>query len=361
MSDTLPSAEFVDFPQEATEGDIANFQNEGQRQADHENFQDFMNGEQYQEGGRHDLNPRGLSTDDVHRRTELLNHPQVIMPEEQTFVQGAPQPQQEPQDFQRLYGQSENEKGELRKELAARMDELTAIKLETAAGSVQLPQFFNALPQQAQQPQPQAQPQFNPSQSPRIVQKADGEPMFAEDVEEVLRTNVAPAIFQMQQQVQFSQAQVAEANKRLFEVEKSRLNISAQEERMFVAQNPWLQNVQDPNAYLQALGSLKQRSVAEAKAQAAQQPAPATPTPVQTPQQQQMVRQRTFVETSNQSAGPVQSDSVNTNPQRQFAQAWAESLTLPFGPERATAQRKLMKQIGARQVSGYRDPQVLTR
>lgn len=354
---SLEGAEKVEFPQTLTEGALASFHDEEQRELD---FKEFMMGEQHQTGGRHDLDSRGLSTDSVAVREDAIINPHQPpeLPPEDDFVQDIANPLPQDTNWQQEYGRSENEKGELRRQLQATMEKNYALESAAQAGNVQLPTFFN---QPSTTPQPQvaqapAQPAtFDPALMPRIVDKEDGEPMFAEDVDKILREKVAPVFFNMQQQLDAAQTTAAQANQRMFDAEKARLGISPQEERVFVAQNPWLQGMRDPNSYIEALGQIKKRADLVAQAQ----PAQATPTQPVSPGQRMEVRRRTFVESSTQTAGPPQQDSRTLDPNAQFIQAWAQTKLLPY-EKQAAAQRELLKSRGAARVSGYRDPSVLT-
>lgn len=362
MSDLLAGAEKVEFPDTPTEGDIATFMDEGAREAD---FQEAMMGEQHAEGGRHDLQPRGFSSQNLEvEQQQMMHPPQVELAPEQganpldagsNYVQ-QPQPQEDVEYWKKQYGESENKVGELRSQMMEVMNQMTQMQQQQAA-HVEVPDFFGPQPQPAQYTAPvgQQQPQFDPSTLPRLVNKPDGEPMMSEEVDELLRTTVAPVLFQLEQQNQQAMRQAQEANRRMFEAEKARIGITPVEERQLVAQNPWLSGMRDPQMYLQALGDAKKRQDMMAQAR----PAPAHPTPSTTPQQQQMVRQRTFVEQGRQQSGPAQADSSTASPQQLFAQAWAETMHLPFR-ERAAKQRELMRRGGMKQFSGYRDPQILT-
>jgi len=117
--------------------------------------------------------------------------------------------------------------------------------------------------------------------------------------------------------------------------------------------------MRDPGSYLQALSDAKVRAELAASV-ASPPPVQAAPAPVVTPGQRQAVRQRTFVESSSQVSGPPQAAASSQDPNVVFAQAWAATMQLPWGAERAAAQKKLLHARGAGQVSGYRDPQVLT-
>ena len=360
MADPAAGGEYIQLPETATDGSIEEFQNDALRQTDAEAFSTFMRGEQTHHGGRHDLQSRGLSSDDIPQRTDALLNPyqQPGQPEEELYVQ---QPQQPQQDFRQLYGQSENEKGELRAQLSDAMNRLTSLEQEKLAASLQLPNFFPGNNPSPAPPVQQAQPnnvrrEFDPSLVPRLVDKEDGEPMFAEDVDALLRNKVAPVIYDLQQRLEEANNVAVQSNQRMFEAEKARMGITPAMERTIVAQNPWLQGMRDPSSYLAALGNLK----AKVEAQPLQAPPQGVAQPTFTQPQRQAVRQRTFVERGGQAAGPAQADTSSQNPNTLFAQAWAKTMQLPFGEQRAKAQKELLRQRGMRQYTGYRDPQVLT-
>ncbi len=361
MSELMQGAQHVEFPETLTDGVLSSFQDEEQRELD---FKEFMLGEQHALGGRHDMDSRGLSTDNVTAREDALISPftPTPLPTEADYVQPLATPQPVETNWQQEYGKSENEKGELRSQLKAVMDKNTQLESLQQAAAVQLPTFFDtpqALPPQNAAQPVNPQPQFDPALVPRLVDKADGEPMFAEDVDNLMRTKVAPYMFGLQQQLDQAQANTAQANQRLFDSEKARLGIDPQTERVLVAQNPWLSGMREPGAYIQALGQIKARNDAAAQVQATAAPAPAAPTPAITPGQRAEVRRRTFVETSSQAAGPAQANSATLDPNAIFMQEWQKTLSLPY-EKKAAAQRALMKSRGAMTVSGYRDPSVLT-
>src|SRR3972149_58759 len=102
-----------------TDADLAAFQGSDQQRA--VDLATFMEGTPQAQGGQPDMSARGLTTDpgiwqqppDTQDRVSLIAPQPTFVPSPADVALSQAPPSE--QDFRRLYGQSENEKGELRK------------------------------------------------------------------------------------------------------------------------------------------------------------------------------------------------------------------------------------------------------
>lgn len=353
---------------DASEAAIAQFHDDGGRAAD---FQTFMEGTPHSEGGRHDMNPRGLTSD----TGEWHNSPEADAAfnaaQEPMYVPGqvpaeAPQPQQDDGLWRRKYGQSENEKGELRAALNQQL-EMNAKLMELAFNQPQSP-----APTYPPQPswQPQA-PSYGYSQvpsqvsayqppplPPRFVAKADGEMLYAEDVEAVIRNNVAPAYFENHQRTQEALQRVAQLEARLAAEERARMGITPQLEAQALLDQPWLRNLRsnpDVSAYHGALATYKQAVDARALASRAPQLVPTSPLPGTSAG---AARRITYIESSGRQVdGGGEPHQGPSDFQRDMDAAMRE----PVHMKKAAAMRKVFEKYGINAVNDFGDRQVLTR
>lgn len=92
-------------------------------------LRDTMTGTQYQhmDATRYDMEPRGLFS----QQPALNPEPVQVMPEQQAFAE--PPPPQPQQNWQHLYGQSENEKGEWRRIAQQQSDQMAALQQQIVA------------------------------------------------------------------------------------------------------------------------------------------------------------------------------------------------------------------------------------
>jgi hypothetical protein len=361
--------ERIDFPENISDDDIAQFRN-----MDQGGLQEFMNGDsnRHQEGGRHDLNPRGLSSEDFATQQQNVVEQQQWNDLSQSENMFAPQQnsQSEAADWKKLYGREANEKGELRRHLNEAITRIQQLEQQQQFAT-QLatmpppPQFFGVQPQQQQQ-QPQynggyAQAQPNPFVNlPSIIGKGDDEMLLASDVDKAIKEKVAPYLEAVAWKAQQAEAQALAVHQRLFESQKLSMGLTPQVEMQVLASKPWLRNVQDPSSYLGAMqaevNALKAVQQAQAQAEAQQHFAP--PTPQQPNVAQQALRRRTFIERG----GSAQPEQNSRSAEQMWQAEWAKSLAMPYGsPERSVRQKQLLEMRGMNQVSGYRDPSILSR
>ncbi len=355
----------------ASDGAIAAFQGGDEQRS--EELRDFLMGEQGQPGGRHDLSPRGWTSDDqqLRERQVIESDPaeQPARQEEPTFVQHQPQfqpqaqPQQEEdgQDFRKLYGESENQKGELRRALQALKEQNDML---AAMVQNQQPQQQQYAPQPqyqhtAAQPQPQYQQlQFDPNQIPRLIDKEDGEFIEAGEMDRVLREKVAPYLFGALNEARTARAELGNFVQRQAQEALAHRGITPVVQQQLLMKHPYINSIADPYQRIQALISAAESEKAMALMQRAQ------PQPIQQQQPQAgaagVARRVTYIEPSSGSASPAQ--GVGQSRAQAFQQEWANTMALPVeGGARGTAQKQILEKYGMRSYTGYRDPSVLTR
>ena len=364
MSNPLENAQRIEYSESATDGDLAVFQNDQQREMD---LQEFMQGQNHQEGGRHDLDPRGLSSQNFNESYDHLidgGNGNNQLEAENTY-----RPSPSGQDFRKLYGQSENEKGELRRALQAQLDMHQQLMAEVAAlkgsyGQAQQqppPQFWNNGQQQGQQFQYQQQPVAQQQvQLPKFINKSDDEMLLPSDVNRVLTEQVAPYVFAVQAQAQQAQQAALQAQQQLFETQKLNIGLTQQLEMQILQRKPWLRSINDPSAYLSSmageLAEIKRSTPSMSNGNGGGvQYAPQSPQP-----QQRILRRVSYVEGGGGTSNAQ--DRQNVNPQEALQAAWQETLNMEFGkPERAKRQREILRKLGIDEVTGYRDQNILTR
>jgi hypothetical protein len=244
----------------ATEADVQAFHNEERAT--------LAEAPRFQGGGQHDTQDRGVGSGIgvAQRGAHDPEYTTPPPPEVPNFVQDNV-PRASQQDFQQMYGQSENEKGQWRKTATEAMAELEKMKLElgamraavtpNAATGYPQPQTYGApQPAQAQQA-PQLPETFFPEKEP-------GDFMEAKDVDALVRNVLAPAVLQLnQQQLQLQQQSVA--------AQKAAAGITPIVEAKLNAECPWLQAVPEGPTRIQAMQGVLQQLKA-AQPQQPQQP-----------------------------------------------------------------------------------------
>lgn len=365
----MGNAERFDFSGPAS--DLEAFHDDGQRTVDLQRAL-LGTGQEHQDGGRYDLTARGITSDPTAEQAQA-NWEATVASAQEAYGQRQenvylPQPTQgQGQDFQRLYGQSENEKGELRRALQAQMEANAQLLAQVAASRppVTPPQFYNnpsvSQPQYSNQyanvaPQPQVS--YNPPA--RILNKADDEMLLAGDVESVLREKVAPVFIGLQQQLDTMGAQNAHLASQLYESEKARRGITPQVETTVLQANPWISQISDPTTYLNALtaqATTMHNAALVARAQAPQVPQVHGQGQVHSPNP--TLRRLTYTERG----GGAENSHQATDPRQEFDRQWQEIMsTTQYGSsDRRTKLERLLATTGAKRTSGYRDPNVLMR
>ncbi len=372
----------IEYPEEATAADVDAFHAESpaQREAD---LQKVMEGERHMQGGQHDLQPRGITSSSFEQDEAALvrasefqnqNYPQ---PQAATFVQDPIQgPQVGPvveQDFQKLYGNSENEKGDLRRALNEQVELNNRLISETNQMRYVQPQQPVYAPQPTQgvsfnphSPVNQAPQPIAPAPNARLLEKDAGEFVTGEDLDQVYNTGFAPRMQNMQDQIAYLASTLQKNQIDNLNQQKAQNGITPQIEFQLIQENGWLRNIPDPGSYLNALVDLNKQKQTAALAQrqggavqAAVQVQAQAGVPQVNPAIQEVARRVTYVERGgNQGMSPTGPASRQT----QFAQLWQATLALPVqGGERGKAQRALLTGAGVQEVSGFRDPAVSTR
>lgn len=305
-------------------------------------FDEFMQGVEHQDGGRHDLNPRGMSSVPQESGVDT-NHtvdlgPSVYVPEQQFNPQTHQMPEQQvplEQDWKRLYGQSENEKGELRREVNTLREEVAAMRSAWNPQAQYQPAY--ATPTYTYpQPQWQAQQTQTAPQVPVTFfeGKEDGEVVEVGEVNRLMRETVAPAVWQLYtQQLEMQKQQIA--------MQKLAAGISLAVEQKLLTSRPWLANVPDGFPRIQAMQEIL-------KQEANQQGVPTPQPPTNIPPHQAAVRRVTYVEPgTGQTSAPVM------DPNERFKQEWAKTRT-------AAEKRALLERYGIGRANDF-GPEYYTR
>jgi hypothetical protein len=255
-------------------------------------IEEFIAGESYQEGGRFDANDRGMGSG--------VGEPQIpgnyaepeAPPQEAPFVQQTGGGEA-PQDFKKMYGDSENEKGEWRRTATEAMQQLEQLKAELGsmraayaqppqAPVYQPPQMQYAQPQMPQA-QPQPQVQFPDTYFPG---KAEGDFLEPSDVDSVFQ-RVDAAVQNLQQQgFALYQQQL--------QFMKTQAGIDPQTEQRIASQHPWIAQMPEGPAKVQAMQKMVQVEQAKPPAR------PTAPTPVKVSPEQAAARRVTYIENNQQ-------------------------------------------------------------
>jgi len=216
----------------------------------------------------------------------------------------------EVEKWKRLYGQSENEKGEARR----REQELT--------------EAFNGLMGQFEQLQantqqrswsPQMPPQnFGPqvpygqTQNP-FDKISDDEFMQGRQVKDLIEQHIAPPLAAAFQQSQESAQRIAQLERALLNQARATSGISKLDEFRLAAKNPWLNNLPEGQR-LAAISSLKQAEVPLPQVQSPQ---------VQAETQNRIMNKITYIEGSNPNVPDATEAAVEAAKQRDYALAMA--------------------------------------
>jgi hypothetical protein len=266
----------------------------------------FMQGDSYQPGGRHDFESKGMGSGVGEPQLPAAYEEPQVQAEENIAVQSLSNAQE--QDWKKLYGQSENEKGEWRKTASETMNELQQLKNELAA-------MRNG---QAYQPGPNATVAAPPQPPPQHVSqdalpetyfpnKSPDDIVEVKDVDAMVRNAVAPAVLQLHnQQVVMYQQQLAG--------QKAAAGLTPVIEQRLMADNPWLNQVPEGAARIQAMQRL-----------ASTRPTITEPTP--RPEQkmvsptQAASRRVTYVESNNQRSQAESQESAQERIAKEFYSA----------------------------------------
>lgn len=310
----------------------------------------------YHTGGRHSFHSKGISSDSRENPDTLLRpqdtylEPEGMYSNEQRELELRETPPQEPSRedaayWRKLYGDSENEKGAMRK-----LTELYESKIAALESAQQAQPAYT-------QPQPTTYvptyEDFARRMPQRFIDKEDTDFVQASDVERLVREHIAPAVWQVSQQAaSLAQAQLV--------AHKHAVGITPQVENQLMRSNPWLQGMPDGLHRINAMQSLMQQ--AQAANQAAERAQATQPREVQTPQHnysasQAAARRVTYVE-----PGRAPSTGHET-PSREdlFMREMQQALQQPYGEPRRAAMEKVYNRFGVHRMNDFRDPSILTR
>jgi len=310
-------------------------------------FHTMMQGESYQEGGRFDANDRGVGSG--------INSPQVPgnyeeaepRPEEALYAQDAESQEGEGyQDWKKMYGDSENEKGEWRRTAQEAMQQLEQMKAEL--GSMRA--AFAQAPQQAQYQPPQAPyyapPQQLPYNVPQQAQpqfpdtyfpdKGEGDFLEPRDVDNVLQRVDAYMQGLQQQGLQLYMQQL--------QLMKTSAGIDQATEQRIAGTYPWIAQMPEGPAKIQAIQQMV--NAEKAKTPASRQP---KPTQARVSPEQAAARRVTYIENNRQKSHT----EAEVPLQQRIAQEFTAAKT-------AFEKRKVLEKYGMRTANDW-GPDVYTR
>jgi hypothetical protein len=218
--------------------------------------------------------------------------------------------------WRKLYGDSENAKGELRAQLeraeqekAAQVETMNQLLLAMQQGS-QRPGFGPAYQGQMQGVQQpiygpggfNAQP-FDPFEG-----KSDDDLYSVKDAKRLLGEMISPALQAMQMQT------MAALDRQNAAARRAAANITPLEEFTLTRENPWVNGLQSESQRIDALASIK-------RARSTTQPSPQATQANQAAQAAPIVRRMTTVEQGTQQAPDYTGNAVDSAYQRDFAAA----------------------------------------
>lgn len=229
----------------------------------------------------------------------------------------------EAERYKKLYGDSENEKGQLRKNQQELMEAFNGLMAQYEALSA------NGQPQQQWQPGPQqSAPQYGPPQgfSPQPQYQTDPFAAFGDDdviqgkqLKELFERTVTPAYQYLAMQTQQANARSTALEARLLKQVKETSGLTAVNEFRITARNPWVRDLQ-PAQRVQALASLHQ-------AELANQPTPVPQAPAQIPAptdaQQRILNRVTYVEGNVPNVPDSSEAALEAAKQRDYAKVMA--------------------------------------
>lgn len=221
--------------------------------------------------------------------------------------------------FKKLYGQSENEKGALRKSQQELMEAFNGLMaqyeaLQANAGQPAW-QPSSPAPQYGRQPFVPQQPMYT---SP-LANLGDDDVVQGKQIKEILEREIGPAFGALLQQNQEAMARMAQLEGRIVKQTKEASGLTPMDEFRLIGKNPWVRDLA-PAARAQALASLRQAELATQ----APPPVIAAPTiPAPNDTQQRIVNKMTFVEGSRPSVPDSTEAALEAAKQRDYAKVLA--------------------------------------
>lgn len=238
--------------------------------------------------------------------------------------------------FQKLYGDSENEKGSLRKTNAELTEAFNGLMAQ-----------FEAIQASQRQPQPGWGPQPAPSYPPRYGMPpndpfegiGDDDVIQGKQVKGLIERTIAPALGAAFEQAQAAQERAAALERQMLAQAKASAGITPIDEYRILSKNPWLRSIPEAQRY-QAIASLKQSEQLQTPQQT-----PFTQPPANTTAESQtrILNRTTYIEGAPPQVEDTSAAALEAARQRDFAKAMA----LPdFDGSRARALRALSDKYG---------------
>lgn len=357
---SLDKAEKIEYSETPTEGDIADFHN----QNSDEDLNTFMRGDNYTNDDDYSK-AIGISSENYEEPKEV-EYESLPRNTEPTFKNV------EDENYKKLYGVSENEKGELRRsneELRGAVQELLSAnkQLLNQVNNMQVPQvqppnFFNTSTHQYQQPQNSnnSNNYYNPYLQ-ELAAREDDDMVSAKDMKALIGNIMAPMLDEANQRISLAEQRAMEAQQANFNAQKQAYGITPQLEAQILSVNPWMKDITNPGAYLNAMQNaalqIKNQQLVE---RAQPKPLPSNSASNINDPNRKLSRRMTYIESGNSTSN---TNEVRKTPDQMFNEKVNEIyLKYPYGhPERTRQTKELMKQMGVGEYSGFRDPMVLTR
>ena len=220
----------------------------------------------------------------------------------------------EAEKFRQLYGNSENEKGALRKREAELMEAFNGLMAQHEAlqqRMTQPQQYGQGTPNPPQFAQPQ---QYVPQIDP-FAGIGDDDVIQGKQVKDLVYRHIAPEMFNLQNLTQQAMQRTADLEARLVKQAKETVGLTPVDEYRLMGKNPWLRNL-PPASRTEALAGLRQ-----AELNLAPQPQPQAQLPVATEPQQRILNRLTYVEGSVPNVPDTSQAALEAAKQRDYAMA----------------------------------------
>jgi len=252
-------------------------------------------------------------------------------------------PNQPQQNWQQLYDQSENEKGELRRQLQAAKEAQAQLALQQ-----QMIQAQMQLASAQTQAQPQPRQQHYQPQGPLFPGKTREDVLTLGEIEDRLAPAIQGLIYNA---VEGANDRYSALETQFVNTRKAQAGITPMVEFQILAEQPWINSLNGA-AKVDAMASVLALKKAQAPPVAVQpQPQPQAPMTA-------APRRLLYVEPGR----PTAQEPRQIDAQAAMQQEWMNTTVLPLaGGQREAAQKAVLQKYGANQVSGYRDPNIITR
>lgn len=286
----------------ATDADIAEFRQ----------FRRDMEGESYQDGSRFDTSDRGFGSGTHKPTPHRMTEPEPNVSDrhaEKDYVEEEAPPAEDPSRWKKLYGESENAKGEWRRMAQEQNEELARLRTELEVLREARNSYQTASTSGSGAPAPTA-PQIPETFFP---EKSPGDLVDVNDMDKMLAT-VANVVWQQNQALQNLQSQSAASAKLV-------AGITPALETKMLSTNSWLRSVPDGPARVEAMKSMLAREREDDKPS---DPRPRPRTTMVSPSQA-AARRATYIESGKApSASPDEGVPVMEQVARELAEARAK-------------------------------------